>query len=189
MNKLIIFALVTLALAGSATALYFTSYNVPTTALPGEESVTVPLPTPRETDRPLPSPRTAAPATNATTYSGAILAGTSAPLLDFNQQDFAAAQQSDKIIVLYFYANWCPICRAEFPKMQAAFNELTTDEVIGFRVNFNDNETDKDEEALARQHGVAYQHTKVIVKNGTQILKSPETWSKDRYLTEITQAK
>lgn len=121
-------------------------------------------------------------------YTGTVLAGTSAPLLDFVQADFDAAVSADKLIVLYFYANWCPICAAEFPLMQQAFNELTTDQVVGFRVNFNDDQTDADEETLARQHGVAYQHTKVLLKDGRQILKSPESWTADRYRTEITKA-
>lgn len=121
-------------------------------------------------------------------YSGNVVAGTSAPLIDFNKADFDAAISSDKLVVLYFFANWCPICAAEFPKMQSAFNELTTDQVIGFRVNFNDNQTDNDEITLARTHGIAYQHTKVVLKNGQQILKSPETWEKNRYITEITKA-
>lgn len=118
-------------------------------------------------------------------YSGTVLAGTSAPLLDFTKADYEAALKTDKLIVLYFYANWCPICRAEFPVMQEAFNDLTTDAVVGFRVNYNDNQTDANEKNLAREFGVAYQHTKVFVKNGKQVLKSPESWDKNRYESEI----
>lgn len=118
-------------------------------------------------------------------YSGVVLAGSSALLLDFNKSDYDAVFQTDKLIVLYFYANWCPLCKAEFPLMQEAFNELTTDKVIGFRVNYNDDQTDSDEEALARQYGVAYQHTKVFVRNGERIGKWPDSWNKDRYLSEI----
>lgn len=121
-------------------------------------------------------------------YSGTRLAGNSAPLLAFTHADYEAAKNSGKLIVLYFYANWCPICREEFPNAEAAFNQLTTDQVVGFRVNFNDNETDAAEEALAREHGVAYQHTKVLVKSGQRIKKSPETWTQDRYVSEITAA-
>jgi thiol-disulfide isomerase/thioredoxin len=120
------------------------------------------------------------------TYTGAVLAGTRAALLDFNQADYQVALQSNKLVALYFYANWCPICQAEFPMMQNAFNQLNTDQVIGFRVNFNDNQTDDAERALAREHGVAYQHTKVFVKNGQRILKSPESWDEARYLRELT---
>src|SRR3989344_940988 len=99
-------------------------------------------------------------------YVGQVLAGQGSPLLDFTKQDFDVALASNKLIVLYFYADWCPICIKEFPIMQAAFNELTGSDVVGFRVNFNDNSTDEFEKTLAREYGVAYQHTKVFVKNG-----------------------
>lgn len=123
--------------------------------------------------------------TQAIPYTGTVLAGTSAKLLDFTKADYDAVVKSDNLIVLYFYANWCPICKAEFPKMQEAFNSLTSNNVVGFRVNYNDNETDDAERDLAREFGVAYQHTKILLKNGEKVLKSPEGWEKDRYLSEI----
>ena len=118
-------------------------------------------------------------------FEGEVLAGNKSFLLDFNSADYKKALQSDKLIALYFYANWCPTCKVEFPKMQEAFDELETNEVVGFRVNFNDSQTDSFEKGLAREFGVAYQHTKVFVRNGERILKSPESWEKDRYLSEI----
>ena len=120
-------------------------------------------------------------------YTGTVLAGKSAPLLDYNKADYDAAVKLDKLVVLYFYANWCPICKAEFPVMQKVFNELTSDKVVGFRVNYNDSDTDSNEKALASQFGVAYQHTKVFVKNGQRILKSPEGWDDKRYDMEISK--
>jgi thioredoxin 1 len=120
-------------------------------------------------------------------YVGQVLAGTEAKLLDFQAADYEQALKTDKLIVLYFYANWCPICRAEFPKMEEAFDELTSEQVIGFRVNYNDNQTEEAEKELARQFGVAYQHTKVFIRNGEQLLKAPDSWEKERYLSEIRQ--
>ena len=119
-------------------------------------------------------------------YQGEVLAGEKSLLLDFTQADYDAAITSGKLVVLYFYASWCPLCREEFPLMEAAFDELDVDDVVGFRVNFNDGDTDKDERALARAFGVGYQHTKVFVRNGERVLKSPESWDKARYLREIT---
>ncbi|MEK7188199.1 MAG: TlpA disulfide reductase family protein [Patescibacteria group bacterium] len=120
-------------------------------------------------------------------FSGTVLAGASAPLLDFTKADYDKAVVSGKIVLLYFYANWCPICKAEFPKMQSAFNKLNTDQIVAFRVNYKDDQTDAAETDLARQFGVAYQHTKVFVKNGKQISKHPDSWEESRYLTEINK--
>ena len=121
-------------------------------------------------------------------YTGTVLAGKSAQLIAYNKADYEAAVKSDKLVALYFTANWCPICKVEIPNLYAAWNELTTDKVVGFRVDYNDSDTDADEKNLARQLGVVYQHTKVFLKNGKQVLKSPESWSKERNLSEINKA-
>ena len=122
-------------------------------------------------------------------YTGTVLAGKSAPLLDFTKADYDTAVKSDKLVVLYFYANWCPICKEETANsLYPAFNELTTDKVVGIRINYKDSDTDKDEENLARQFGISYQHTKVLLKTGKQILKAPDSWNKTRYLDEINKA-
>ncbi|MEK7464530.1 MAG: thioredoxin family protein [Patescibacteria group bacterium] len=124
-----------------------------------------------------------------TKYAGMVLAGKSAPLLDYNKADYDSAIASDKLVVLYFYANWCPICKAETANaLYPAFNELTADNVVGFRISYKDSETDSDEKALAVKYGIPYQHTKVLVKNGKQVLKAPDGWDKSRYIAEINKA-
>lgn len=107
-------------------------------------------------------------------------------VFEFEQAAYQEALDQGKLVVLYFYANWCPICKAEFPNMQEAFSELGNDQVIGFRVHFNDNQVTQEQKDLAREFGIAYQHTKVFVKNGEQILKAPDSWEKQRYLDEIS---
>lgn len=121
-------------------------------------------------------------------YQGSLLAGNTSPLLDFKKQDYDKALAANKIILLYFYANWCPVCRVEVPQaLYPAFNELTESNIIGFRVNYNDDQTDADEKALAEQFDITYQHSKVILKNGKEVLKSLETWEKERYLEETNK--
>lgn len=124
-----------------------------------------------------------------TVYKGKKIAGDKTVVLEFNKADYEVAIASDKLVVLYFYANWCPVCKEETANaFYPAFNELTTDMVIGFRVNYKDSDTDSDEKALAVEYGIPYQHTKVFVKNGKQILKAPDGWNKARYLSEIEKA-
>src|SRR3989338_5666564 len=109
------------------------------------------------------------------TYLGNLLAGTASRYYEFNKADYDLALKENKIILLYFYANWCPICKVEEPKTFAAFSELNNDKVIGFRVNYRDNEVDEFEEDLARKFGVSYQHTKIILKDGERALKAPDS--------------
>jgi len=118
-------------------------------------------------------------------YLGKVLAGSATKYLDFNKADYDKAFNEKRKILLYFYASWCPTCRAEQPETFAAFKELNDSNLIGFRVNYRDGDDDADEKALAQQFGVSYQHTKVILKDGQRILKAPDSWDKQRYLDEL----
>ena len=120
-------------------------------------------------------------------YTGKILAGTTSKYLEFNKADYDKALGENKKILLYFYANWCPICKREQVDTFAAFNELNDQNFIGFMVNYKDGDDDADEKALAQQYGIAYQHTKVILKDGKQIGKWPDSWNKQRYLDELAK--
>ena len=113
------------------------------------------------------------------------IAGNQSLLLETSEEKYNESEMSDKLVVLYFYANWCPICREEFEDTVLAFNQLDDSNVIGFRVNYSDSETSAFEKSLASQFGVAYQHTKVFVRNGEQLLKAPDSWDVQRYLDEI----
>lgn len=121
-------------------------------------------------------------------YQGKLLAGKSAPFLEFKKEDYEKALSENKVIVLNFYANWCPICRAEEPAIHQGFNSLSSDKVIGFRVNFNDSDTDKDEEALGKEFKIPYQHSKVILKNGKEFSRSLDSWDKSTFDSEISKA-
>jgi thiol-disulfide isomerase/thioredoxin len=120
-------------------------------------------------------------------FSGDRIAGSpKTPLLEYNDEDYEKALASGKLVVLYFYANWCPTCKIEFPKMEKAFDGFTDENVVGFRVNFKDNQTSDSEKEVAREHGVPSQHTKVFIKDGERILKTPESWDTAKYVSEIT---
>ncbi|MBI3984719.1 MAG: thioredoxin family protein [Candidatus Levybacteria bacterium] len=120
-------------------------------------------------------------------YAGQLLSGNTTPFLDFTKKDYEKAKSEEKVIFLDFYANWCPICRAEAPELNEGFNMLDNKNVVGFRVNFNDSDTDEAEKGLAKEFEVSYQHTKVILQNGNIVLKDMDTWDKAKLIEELSK--
>lgn len=116
-----------------------------------------------------------------------ILAENNSIYMQFNEQSYNEALEDGKIIVLFFYANWCPSCKEENLEAIEAFNELERDNVVAFRVNYKDSKTDDFEKKLAKENGVTYQHTKIVLKNGERVLKAPDVWNKARYIEEISK--
>lgn len=85
--------------------------------------------------------------------------------------DTAFEQAKDKNRVLFFYASWCPTCRpadVDFSENMAQIPE----NVVVFRVNYNDSDTDDSEKTLSERYGITYQHTYVQVDSlGDEVKK------------------
>lgn len=129
------------------------------------------------------------PSPSTSDFTGTVLAGTSSPYVVFNQRDYDRVRQEEKIIFLEFYASWCPICRAQESKLIEGFTALTNDNVVGFRVNYNDPETDDVEKQLAKDFGVVYQHTHVILKDGKVVSKSNDQLDKESFVSLMQNVK
>lgn len=69
---------------------------------------------------------------------------------------------SNKKRVLYFYANWCPICRPIDEEFRQKMSQIP-ENVVVIRVNYNDSDTDAEEKDLAKKYGITYQHTFVQI--------------------------
>ncbi len=99
----------------------------------------------------------------------------------YEKSEYEKARSANRPIFLFFYANWCPTCAVQEPLTVATFNSLTNSNVIGFRVNYNDSNTSSDEEALAKEFGVRYQHTLFTLdSSGKQV---------DKFLGDTSEAK
>lgn len=108
--------------------------------------------------------------------------GTTGPLYIFNQAAYEAEVKKGKLVILYYYAKWCPICAQEtVGALYPFFDTITDDRIVGFRINFNDFDTDRDEIAMAKKYQIAYQHTKVFERNGVVLLKDGQEWNRAQY--------
>ena len=77
----------------------------------------------------------------------------------------------DKVRVLFFYASWCPTCRPAGTDLTNNKSKIPEDVVV-FRVNYNDPDTDQDEKDLAKKYNITYQHTYVQIDAlGKQVAK------------------
>lgn len=129
--------------------------------------------------------KTNAPATSFS-YIGAHLAGSTTPYLRYNEADYQTALKGNKTIYLYFRANWCPICNQDRPAILTIFNELRNPDVVGFEVHYNDEETTEADRSLSRQFGVTYQHTTIILQNGSVVYRSLITIPQDDLKTRLS---
>lgn len=118
-------------------------------------------------------------------YSGKVIAGKSSPFLRYTKADYDKAKAAGKIIFLDFYANWCPTCRAEAPDLQAGFDSLTTDKVVGFRVDWEDSDTTDEDKQITKDFTVLHQTTKIILKDGKEVTRTQDQWDKDTFAQQI----
>ena len=78
---------------------------------------------------------------------------------------------ANKRRVLYFYANWCPICKPADADFKANSSKIPADVTV-IRVNYNDSDTDQEEKDLAKKYVIIYQHTFVQVDStGKEVTK------------------
>ena len=85
--------------------------------------------------------------------------------LDYSAATVAAEQKAGHKVVLYFYAPWCPFCRAADADFQAHGDKIPAGVTV-LKTSY-DNET-----ALKQKYGITHQHTFVqIDNNGDMITK------------------
>jgi thiol:disulfide interchange protein len=114
-----------------------------------------------------------------------LLAGDISKYYVWDKAMFDQAVADGKIVYLEFSAEWCPACQQQEKDLKVAFEQLDDPDVVGFRIPYKDSRTTEEHTLLAKQYGIAYQHTKVIIKGGKTVMKSPEAWSVERFLSEM----
>ena len=76
--------------------------------------------------------------TPQTPTPGQVAIGQPAPdftLNDLNGQSYTLSQLRGKVVIVNFWATWCPPCRAEMPSMERLHRELSGEGLVMLAVN------------------------------------------------------
>ena len=97
------------------------------------------------------------------------------------QKEITLSHYREKLIIITFWATWCPPCRAEIPHFIDIQKELKdTVQVIGVSVETNQPDRVRD---FAEKHGINYpiiMATKKIIRDYGNIRSIPTTFMVDR---------
>jgi hypothetical protein len=122
------------------------------------------------------------------TYNANVISGIVSQYLEFNKDDFDKAKKDGKIIFVEFYSSWDAQAQQQEKYIEEAFNALSTNKVVGFRVHYKDDITSEIESMLAKENDVNKQDTKFILKNGQQIYRTELLIDDKTILEEINKA-
>lgn len=93
-----------------------------------------------------------------------------------------AAMAEGRPVVYYFWAAWCPICKAEEPTIKG-WIETSEHPVAGFRVNYDT------ESALKAKYKVPYQHTTVFLNaKGVEVERFNGAVTEDEFRAALAKA-
>lgn len=141
------------------------------------------VPPPTQTTNPPPLP----PAPNSD-FSGYVLTGNKTKYIEYNKQDFDLALTKMKVILLVFYNANSPTSKSEEVYVFNAINAMSYDNMVGFRVHYQDGLDGADEQALAAKYNIQSSNTKVILADGNVYKTDPTLWNTETYKSQIGQA-
>jgi thiol:disulfide interchange protein len=81
----------------------------------------------------------------------------------FKKDSFDKAVSDNKTVFLDFHADWCEVCRGNEPIIESVFKQEVTDEVVGFKVDY-DKESD-----LKKALKVANQSTLILLEGNREV--------------------
>jgi thiol-disulfide isomerase/thioredoxin len=80
----------------------------------------------------------------------------------FTPTAFKTAQDAGRLSLVFFHAPWCPVCRAQEPKLMSRLNGMYTD-IVPFKVDYDSNQ------ALRAEMNVTRQSTVIVYRGAKEI--------------------
>jgi thioredoxin-like negative regulator of GroEL len=95
----------------------------------------------------------------------------------FTPEAFKAAQDAGQLSLVFFHAPWCPVCRAQEPKLVRGLNGMSTS-VVALKVDYDSNQM------LRTQMKVTRQSTVIVYRGAKEIARLSYT-SDDAAIDEL----
>jgi len=96
----------------------------------------------------------------------------------FNQEELEEAKNSGDVILLDFYATWCPTCKKQQPIIKEVLSQEQFSSVVAFKVDY-DSATD-----LKAEYKIPRQSTLVVLKGDQEKGRSIAPTTKEA-ITEL----
>lgn len=77
-------------------------------------------------------------------------------LKDMAGAEFVLSEQLGKVVVLNFWASWCPPCNEEIPYFNAAFSEINSEETLIVGIDLIDSDKLEDVKAKIAEFDIQY---------------------------------
>lgn len=77
-------------------------------------------------------------------------------LKDMAGAEFVLSEQLGKVVVLNFWASWCPPCNEEIPFFNEAFSEVDSEDTLIVGINLIDSDTLADVKAVIAKQAIQY---------------------------------
>lgn len=61
-------------------------------------------------------------------------------LKDINDKEHRLSQYRGKVVIINFWASWCPPCRYEMPSMETAYQQLKKENIVILAINIGEDE-------------------------------------------------
>ena len=82
----------------------------------------------------------------------------------YTAESVKAARSAGKTVLLFFHAPWCPVCKAQEPKVKSQLNGAHKD-VVAFRVDYDSNM------ALRKELNVEKQSTLILYQGMKEVAR------------------
>lgn len=99
---------------------------------------------------------------------------------NYSKNDYDLAINGNKIILLYYFSNWCGDCNIQNNINSEVYNELQDNNIVGFKIHILDSETTLESDALAKKFSVNKEQTFILLdRNGVVNYKNTGILNKD----------